>query len=321
MSKASVPNEDAIAAVEFVDKHGRVALRNGIAVAFFFEKPPELIAPSIASALDAYIAAIPPGVLKYAVTSASAGQFKPFGPRTIAACRKQLTPAGVAKRDLTEIRLNSGGAQASQYEFQFVAPRPDDATPEAVSVLNMVFPVDVVGGGREERFCLTLREISESLDYLCGHCSPTLVPMLYALGSMTSKELRGLAMRYPGYDLPSNRGTSFFLGQRVRGASWMTWLGPELTAVLGGVAALEKRLPKPFKLEELTKGVMIRAGIVPEMGDVNQQIDTPLLRKLAAVLEPVTFFGDQYSTIYQTFGDKELLRRWERRFLDAPGSR
>jgi hypothetical protein len=184
----------------------------------------------------------------------------------------------------------------------------------------MVFPVNVVGDGREEKFCSTLRTISESLDYLCGYCSPAVVQMLYALGSSTSKELRGLALRYPGYDLPSNTDTSLSLGRHVRGARWITWLGPELTAVLGGITALRKALSSPIELEALSNGVMIRAGTVPELGDVNRQIDTPLLRKVAKALEPVTLFGDQFSRIYRLSGDEDLLRRWERRFLDAPGA-
>lgn len=319
MTKAAAGGANPINQVKFIDKYDRVALRNGIVAAFYFDKPPQVIAPEISLILDAYMAAIPAGVLKYSVTSASAGQFKPFGPGTIAECHKQLNPKRVAKRELTGILLNSGGAQASQYEFHFVAPRPDRGEPEAASVLKMIFPVDVVARGREQEFVDRVREISESMDYLCGHCSFSLVPMLSALGSVTSKELRRLALRHPGYDLPSNRGTSFFLGQRVRGASWITWLGPGLTALLGGIFALRKQLREPIELEELTKGVMIRAGLVPELGDVNRKISTPLLRKVAAVLEPITFFGDHYAMLYQTFGDEDLLRRWERRFLDTPG--
>ena len=61
---------------------------------------------------------------------------------------------------------------------------------------------------------------------------------------------------------------------------------------------------------------MIRAGTRPEIGDTNRNIDTPLLRAVARVLEKITLFIELNLLSYVANFDDDLLRRWERRFLD-----
>jgi hypothetical protein len=61
---------------------------------------------------------------------------------------------------------------------------------------------------------------------------------------------------------------------------------------------------------------MIRAGDMPEIGDVNKRQGTPLLREVAAALEPVSVFDDPALLGNFANHDEDLLKRWERRLLD-----
>jgi hypothetical protein len=306
---------ETIESFEKTDDYGTLALRNGVAAAFFFDRPPERIAEQILAALDAFVTAVPAKELRYAVTSASAGQFKPFGPGTIAACRKQLNPAAVKKRELSAVLVGSEGKDAPRYRFEFTGQRSDKEMPLAGSVLDMAFPIESLASERIHAFVTFVAGLSELLDYSSGYCGPALLRKGTVLGSVDRKELRGFAVRHPGYDVADNKSSANLIGGLARGTHWITWLGPALTDRLGGEAALRQELGDSILVQASTKGLMIRAGEFPELGDVNRRRDTPLLRRLARGFEAVTLFDDQFSPMYQLFGDKEFLAEWERRFL------
>jgi hypothetical protein len=61
---------------------------------------------------------------------------------------------------------------------------------------------------------------------------------------------------------------------------------------------------------------MIRAGLIPEIGDKAQKQGTPLLNAVAKILEPVTAFEEVVLLGSLAKWDKDFLRWWERRFLD-----
>jgi len=104
----------------------------------------------------------------------------------------------------------------------------------------------------------------------------------------------------------------------VRGARWLSFLGPTIIEQLGGFEALSKAFVDPVTIEKVGHGIMIRAGKEPEIGDVNRQVDTPLLREVAKILEPITLFREE-ALIGLDFADPDeddFLEQWEHRFLD-----
>jgi hypothetical protein len=109
--------------------------------------------------------------------------------------------------------------------------------------------------------------------------------------------------------------THVHIDKRVRGARWITILGPDLVKKLGGDSKLRKELPAPIVVSNVGPSVIIRAGVTPELGDVNRKLDTPLLKKVAKVLEPVTLFEELDMLSYFANFDEDTLKRWERRFL------
>ena len=131
------------------------------------------------------------------------------------------------------------------------------------------------------------------------------------------KQARALTKRYPGYDVAHNSVGRAWLGKKIRGARWLSFLGPELTKQLGGVKRLKKAFEEPITVTKVGQGNMIRAGIMPELGDKNQKKDTPLLREIAKVLESATAFGE-IVLLRTDFASRNesALESWERRFLD-----
>jgi len=68
--------------------------------------------------------------------------------------------------------------------------------------------------------------------------------------------------------------------------NWLTLLGPAVVKPLGGIAAIRKKLAstKSISVMPLGKGVLIRAGDLPQLGDTKRGDDLPLYRKVGAYL-------------------------------------
>ncbi|WP_255207998.1 type VI immunity family protein [Myxococcus sp. AM009] len=129
------------------------------------------------------------------------------------------------------------------------------------------------------------------------------------------RQVRRDCLRYPGLEVLRLSMTSLRIGTRVRGPSWLTFLGAPLLSQLGGAAQLGSRLNTPsttVQAVEATSAV-VTLGDWPATGD--SEHDEPLsgYRELARALEPWTLWGEGESILGL---EPEAARRWERRFLD-----
>jgi hypothetical protein len=84
--------------------------------------------------------------------------------------------------------------------------------------------------------------------------------------------------------------TAINLGDDVRGAFWLTLLGTVQLERLGlSAAALEQKIGPDVVIHQLAHGVALQAGPSPELGDVNKGQRLPLVRRVAALIEPITY--------------------------------
>jgi hypothetical protein len=303
---------------EILLKHsesGEIYLRNAVVFALFLDKPASEVADQVIAILDRFLALVPPGTLKWAIPSASAEQWRPLDDKVLVSIRKSMAPAAVRARDVSAFRLSDSEGEAPRYEFEFEGKPKVRRQPPPLNLLQMVFPIESVQAKRVKPFVDEVAAIAASVDYRYGYCSPALLYSELRLAN-AYMEIRGLAMRYPGYDVHQNILARLTLGKAVRGARWITLLGAPLLDEIGGIKALQRALKPPVALQDVGSGVMIRASEVPEIGDVNRQVDTPALRQVASVLEPITQFGERGLVFTQLEPDDVFLGRWERRFLD-----
>jgi len=296
---------------------GKVALRNAVLLACFVQRPVHEICEAVTSMLDEYLSCIPAEALKWAIPNASAEQWKSVDQKTLPGIKKLLDPQGAKARDLTSFRLADSAGEAPAFEFRFAGKPKSYKSPPACSLVQMVFPIETAREAYVDGLVERVKRLSAMIDCAYAYCSPALLyrelRLVYAY-----PDLRGLAMRHPGYDVQNNLQAAWGMnmGTRVRGARWITLLGTQLQAQLGGAAKVERTLGGAFGIELVGSALMIQAGRIPEIGDTNRREDTPLLRSLAKVLEPVTAF-DEKDLVFGRFEDDDvLLQRWERRFLD-----
>ena len=295
------------------DASGDVFLRSGMLLTYFIDMPVHA-AHGLAALFDHYVATIPKGALQWGITSATSEQWKRLDSKTIERCKESMTGDQAKKGKLTAFDLRDSAGAPPVYGFRLAGKPSGRDFPDGVTLAQMAFPIDQGTDERQvERLVDEVRKLSNMIEFFYGYCSPAL---LYGESQLLPAlmELPGLALRHPGYDVQCNHITRLKLGCRVRGARWITLLGTKLTALAGGTALLRKKLDPKITLEKIGGGVMIRAGKVPELGDVNRRDRAPLLRSLAGALEPLTYFGESDLPFKEV--DDTLLPRWQRRLLD-----
>jgi hypothetical protein len=296
---------------------GVTYLREAVVVAFFLRPPISALADALLGAFDRFIGMVPADALKWASIGASSEEWKPFESTTVKRCKAQLSGTAPAKRRLTSFEVKDGtrGGDAPAYACLVLGGpvRPDKPTERCL--FQMSFPVEVLERESVSEFVKGIHTIASAIPYESGYASPSL--QWAELGrDQAIAESRALASRYPGYDIQMNSTGRTWLGPRVRGARWLTFLGADLAQALGGAAALRDVLPDTIGIEPAGRGVMIRVGETPELGDANRKVRIPALDSLARVLEPVTAFQEVVLLGSLADWDKDRLEKWERRFLD-----
>jgi hypothetical protein len=296
---------------------GRVYLRESMLVAFFLPPPIHESVDGLRKAFELYMKMIPPGALTWSVIGASTEEWSPVGKQTISRALQQLDPKAAKARKLTSFQLTDGevGGDAPGYGVEVLGrPRIPDR-PDTTSFLEMSFPMETVEPSTAERFVDFCKQVAALIPYTSGYASPALQWAELGRGRAAAAS-KAIALRHPGYDVHVNSSTSNRIRARTRGARWLTFLADDLVEEVGGQERLRKALSAAIKIEKAGDGVMIRAGDMPEIGDVNKRQGTPLLREVAAALEPVSVFDDPALLGNFANHDEDLLKRWERRLLD-----
>ncbi|RKH31944.1 DUF3396 domain-containing protein [Corallococcus praedator] len=188
--------------------------------------------------------------------------------------------------------------------------------PNAVSALRVSFPTEFLethGPGHVRELAL---EMARPLPISAGHAGLSFNGTPHA--SVVRDEVERLSLRHPAMDVLSLDGLSSRIGTRVRGPSWMNFLGQPVLGQLGGTEALRDRLTSPgTTVQDLGPDrAVVTLGPAPEAGDLEQGQTLPAYRELARVLEPWLYQTHSGPSSPDEVATVTRLRRWQRRFLD-----
>jgi Protein of unknown function (DUF3396) len=294
--------------------------RDVFVIALFAQAPFPAVLPFAEAAFDAWLKVLPKGVLEWSVLGVNASSHKRFTPAAIARARAELDPAKVAAKGSSYFWLCGGeDPHNPSYAFTFKGSTPGGKVPDQTSYVEVRWPSEFPESHGFDATVEFVRKLGEAFPYRSGYASPALSRGWEDMAHVTegAQHITPLALHHPGYDLPENLATAAFMAKdRCRGARWLTLLGPELVKALGGRDALAAKLAPGVSVLPAGDGLLVRAGERPEIGDVNRAVFTPLLRSVAAAIEPVTYFND-WKSLGQLFADdQDRVLRWERRHLD-----
>jgi len=130
-----------------------------------------------------------------------------------------------------------------------------------------------------------LAELAGAFPYRYGHVGYALCwnDMSVERDIEVSTLIRPLLKRYPGLSL----GNPFELcDQDLPPVNWLTLIGPELLETIGGIDNVRQALADDdaISILPLGRGVGIKAGETPQLGDLNRGDDLPLYRKVGTYL-------------------------------------
>ena len=126
-----------------------------------------------------------------------------------------------------------------------------------------------------------------------------------------------LMVRYPGFGFGDALRTSNGAKHGVAAVNWLTFLGAEAAAALGGLAALERSVPVGVSALALGEaGAILRAGDAPQIGDVDRQETLPTYGAVGKLVAHVVAPDEALKQILIKGMSDEDARDWLRRFFD-----
>ncbi|WAC74224.1 DUF3396 domain-containing protein [Roseateles sp. SL47] len=201
------------------------------------------------------------------------------------------------------------------YQAKLLVSRSGDARPSFVQAyMPLASPIeDLHISVLRERFlvwCQRFRPLHGSAGFSLIVCPGMEQNSVYALQLMT---------RFPGFDFPSTVGFTREVGDvhdRIKSVSWLTALGDDLVAQLGGLATMRQALEPACTLHSYDGGVVIQAGPTPRLGDTHAN-DIPAEYRLAArFTRPVRFedYDEGLFRVPKDLNKREETLSWVRRF-------
>jgi hypothetical protein len=257
---------------------------------------------------------VPVDALQWSIIGTTSGTHKPLNKKGIARCQSMLTMATAKQKDI-HFRLMGPNKYGPDYRLVLHGnKRPEkEGSLDETNAIEMRFPREFLLAKGPDAFAAFVQDMFEAFQGDSGYAAPALCVGKENEIDQAGTYIGPLAMKHHGYDLPTTLDVATELGQRSRGARWLTLLSGGLVGKLGGEDALKARLAGGVGVVSGARGVMLRAGQTPEIGDANRNQTTPLVASVAHAIEAVTLFGD--GALLPIFGrNPERRDRWERRF-------
>jgi hypothetical protein len=196
------------------------------------------------------------------------------------------------------------------------SPRMYAELDDSLSFLQVSFPV-LWFQGKSESFPSLILRWCERLKPYHGYGGITLLDSPDSgLSQSYSPNIPAFAGRYPGLEIDRPMSHKLATQKGIKGGNWITILSTYFVETLGGVDILRGQLGHSFVVDNYNGGVIIVAGPVPEVGDRNRNVDTPLYRRLAAVLKPIRI--QDHPRLYSKgrFAEEGEFSAWLARFDD-----
>jgi hypothetical protein len=290
---------------------GHLLIREGLSIDFYMRHPHREVASAVMQALEVYLGAVGPHAL--GLYADQEGHWRKLDEAGWQHIRSQLR-----ERRWPIISLRDVSISENSYSFEYFGrPLDKPATigdpSKMACTASFWLSTEYLEEHGPERVRELALEMAAPLPFCSGHAGLSFNCETDLLGVL--REVRELCFRYPGMDIPNPEGLSMELGTRIRGPSWLTFLGQPVLGELGGSAGLRARLHSPdTSVEELdAERAVVTLGPWPEAGDTERGDVLPVYRELARVLEPWLYHQEPTDDLH--FPPHEL-RRWERRFLD-----
>lgn len=283
-----------------------------LAVSLYFKPPPLAAAEGVLECYRRFLELCEPQLRWYG--SETSGKYRKADPKVLRIPFRRV-PEAIAHGQFWAWMVYAGEDYSDAASTQFEAVlTPDPNTPGKLSFFRAAFPVEMFAADLG-RFVALVRDFASRVPLFFGYAGFSFSEALEIKRKQTNEQLLApIAMRFSGIEVESQVCTRLCCKERIKGVNWLTLIDSSLVEQLGGRSALRGQLSDAIDLHDLPAGLMIQAGRVPGLGDVNAGDKLPLYRAVHRALMPVR------NTDHWPLGDRgfwqEETRRWMGRFDD-----
>jgi hypothetical protein len=274
----------------------------GVTLVLYYAKSMEELADVVPKMYELYQSFIPERALRSLL--GTTGVWRKATKQALTSRFRQLHKEGV---DYTSINLNSGElGHLGDYGFHFFGSDlcHTEIYPRETCSFIMEFPIEALAPEQRERFKEFVMAASGIADFESGYGGYAFKHLSMTWRGQALDWIFRLTQHYLALDI-SNNSFDSVARRRVVNVSWITLLGHDVTADLGGTERIREQLSPEVKMQSLTNGTMLIAGDTPPIGDTNGDLqDIRWLKEVAALTKPVR------AKMEIGFGSPTFRRTW-----------
>ncbi|WP_431103448.1 type VI immunity family protein [Roseateles noduli] len=293
---------------------GVPVLRDGWTAVFYLPAPCEQHQAAAARCIAEYLRLVRQPALRWTIDEE--GEAVELDDAAIGA---RLTALAQPGEESVGFRLMDNPEGVSAHRVRYIGLHADDPIaamrPDAVGLLLLTYATETV-----ERLGMDLLTrfhdaVATALPISSGYLSPAFIAATGAGEPAAFEKIRGLCRRYRCLDVSHVSIDTLTLGNRLRGAYWLNYLGAAHVQALGGQDAIGKALSaQPVLRRPLAGDVLaLQMAGAPISGDVNRREDVGAYAALAEVFEPRLY---EAAMAFPEF-ELEDTAHWFRRFLES----
>jgi hypothetical protein len=263
----------------------------------------------VLSTFDAFLRRVPAASLNYYATE-TMKVHKAVNKRTLGMLETWLKPEAPRKHYIAlELKSTASQQAAPDIKYEVWA---EEASQDA-NVVSIALPVREAQESPEEMLAF-VKTLADIFPFRCGLAGYAFECSRYAKQA-SETHAWNVSMRHPGIDIVRLPYDAQAVGpDGVKGANWLTLLGDELVAELGGANALRTRLSSDIDILPCNNGIILKAGSSPSTGDVNRGETLPLYREVYRLLERPIVVAAKRSMSFQLVDDfVERTEAWYQR--------
>jgi hypothetical protein len=270
-------------------------MRLGVGFTLYFARPFKLVSPAILNLWKEYTSLVAPTTFTWARLGGGNRSRKAAPPvfRTIEAWLAGTKDYG----DTCWISLHDGPFDClGEHSFMLTGyPEPKDEFQENAGFLDIVFPVRVLDDWGSERLADALISLAAHVPFYCGVAGYVFHRSPYKFNA-TLETMGALSKRFEGVEISASERLCYLAPRGLTTVNWLTFVGVDHLARLGGEAELTGKLRSLSQITSLPHGIVVKTGETPVIGDRNKgHDDLAELRKVYRVLQPAQFTDPVYA--------------------------
>lgn len=221
-----------------------------------------------------------------------------------------------SRRDVYMLLLESG-ASADEISDRAIAFQAVECGEESSGYIRLVLPVAVAAEAAVGQFSLVdiARDLFEGFEFNFGQAGYALTwNELGRFPEKATETMGAIRKRYPGLDLSDPGSSQYVASGAYKCVNWLTMIGTAACERLGGAGALRDRMGPEIVVHELSHGLMIQAGSMPEIGDTNRRRSVPLYHRVGRALAPIRDPDHPAFLTVDGADDEDATNEWLGRF-------